>query len=82
MCMQIRRRLLEFVLAAFQRSPNFIALLKVMPSFYFPYFFFVYACNSIIMIISFDLLKIVYIMQKPIIDRLGEAYDDSAKVSF
>ncbi|BAB02570.1 unnamed protein product [Arabidopsis thaliana] len=41
---QIRRRLLEFVLAAFQRSPNFIALLK-----------------------------------KPIIDRLGEAYDDVAK---
>ncbi|AEE75626.1 putative AP-5 complex subunit zeta-1 protein [Arabidopsis thaliana] len=41
---EIRRRLLEFVLAAFQRSPNFIALLK-----------------------------------KPIIDRLGEAYDDVAK---
>ncbi|KAL0676244.1 hypothetical protein Bca4012_004225 [Brassica carinata] len=41
---EIRRRLLEFVLAAFQRSPNFIALLK-----------------------------------KPIIDRLGEAYDDPAK---
>ncbi|KAH0934245.1 hypothetical protein HID58_011362 [Brassica napus] len=41
---EIRRRLLEFVLAAFQKSPNFIALLK-----------------------------------KPIIDRLGEAYDDPAK---
>ncbi|CAA7015058.1 unnamed protein product [Microthlaspi erraticum] len=41
---EIRRRLLEFVLAAFQRSPSFISLLK-----------------------------------KPIIDRLGEAYDDPAK---
>ncbi|CAI0380057.1 unnamed protein product [Linum tenue] len=41
---QVRKRLLEFMLASFQRSPNFIALLK-----------------------------------KPIMDRLGEAYDSSAK---
>ncbi|KAK9084870.1 hypothetical protein Sjap_025281 [Stephania japonica] len=41
---EVRRRLLEFMLAAFHRSPDFIALLK-----------------------------------KPIIDRLGEAYDSSAK---
>ncbi|XP_010267733.1 PREDICTED: AP-5 complex subunit zeta-1 [Nelumbo nucifera] len=41
---EIRRRLLEFMLASFQRSPDFIALLK-----------------------------------KPIIDRLGEAYDSPAK---
>ncbi|XP_031500188.1 uncharacterized protein LOC116264226 isoform X2 [Nymphaea colorata] len=41
---EVRRSLLEFMLAAFQRSPGFIAILK-----------------------------------KPIIDRLGEAYDSSAK---
>lgn len=41
---EVRKRLLEFMLAAFQRSPNFIALLK-----------------------------------KPIMDRLGEAYDSPAK---
>ncbi|KAK9092108.1 hypothetical protein Syun_027019 [Stephania yunnanensis] len=41
---EVRRRLLGFTLAAFHRSPDFIALLK-----------------------------------KPIIDRLGEAYDSSAK---
>lgn len=41
---EIRKRLLEFTLAAFQRSPHFIALLK-----------------------------------KPIMDRLGEAYDSPAK---
>ncbi|KAJ8754695.1 hypothetical protein K2173_010786 [Erythroxylum novogranatense] len=41
---EIRKRILEFMLAAFQRSPDFIALLK-----------------------------------KPIIDRLGEAYDSPAK---
>ncbi|KAL5708828.1 hypothetical protein ACHQM5_019585 [Ranunculus cassubicifolius] len=41
---EVRRRLLEFILSAFQRSPNFVALLK-----------------------------------KPIIDRLGEAYDSPAK---
>ncbi|CAL1384553.1 unnamed protein product [Linum trigynum] len=41
---QVRKRLLEFMLASFQRSPNFIALLK-----------------------------------KPIMDRLGQAYDSSAK---
>ncbi|PIA50683.1 hypothetical protein AQUCO_01200124v1 [Aquilegia coerulea] len=41
---EVRDRLLKFMLAAFQRSPEFIALLK-----------------------------------KPIIDRLGEAYDSPAK---
>ncbi|XP_022981441.1 AP-5 complex subunit zeta-1-like [Cucurbita maxima] len=41
---KVRKRLLEFMLAAFQRSPDFIALLK-----------------------------------KPIINRLGEAYDNPAK---
>uniref|UniRef100_A0A2N9F7U5 AP-5 complex subunit zeta-1 n=1 Tax=Fagus sylvatica TaxID=28930 RepID=A0A2N9F7U5_FAGSY len=41
---EIRKRLLEFMLAAFQRSPDFIALLK-----------------------------------KPIMDRLGQAYDSPAK---
>ncbi|CAI0436495.1 unnamed protein product, partial [Linum tenue] len=41
---QVRKRLLEFMLASFQRAPNFIALLK-----------------------------------KPIMDRLGQAYDSSAK---
>ncbi|KAK9269608.1 hypothetical protein L1049_001385 [Liquidambar formosana] len=41
---EVRKRLLEFLLAAFQRFPHFIALLK-----------------------------------KPIMDRLGEAYDSSAK---
>ncbi|KAH1121077.1 hypothetical protein J1N35_004237, partial [Gossypium stocksii] len=41
---QVRRRLLEFMLASFQRSPDFIALLK-----------------------------------KPIVDRLGEAYDSPEK---
>ncbi|XP_037492537.1 AP-5 complex subunit zeta-1 isoform X2 [Jatropha curcas] len=41
---EVRKRLLEFMLSAFQRSPNFIALLK-----------------------------------KPIMDRLGEAYDSPAK---
>ncbi|KAJ9153735.1 hypothetical protein P3X46_027146 [Hevea brasiliensis] len=41
---EVRKRLLEFMLAAFQRSPDFIALLK-----------------------------------KPIMDRLGEAYDSPAK---
>ncbi|KAB1215341.1 AP-5 complex subunit zeta-1 [Morella rubra] len=41
---EIHRRLLEFMLAAFQRSPDFIALLK-----------------------------------KPIMDKLGEAYDSPAK---
>ncbi|OAY28542.1 AP-5 complex subunit zeta-1 [Manihot esculenta] len=41
---EVRKRLLEFILAAFQRSPDFIALLK-----------------------------------KPIVDRLGEAYDSPAK---
>ncbi|XP_023536277.1 AP-5 complex subunit zeta-1-like [Cucurbita pepo subsp. pepo] len=41
---KVRKRLLEFMLAAFQRSPAFIALLK-----------------------------------KPIIDRLGEAYENPAK---
>ncbi|KAK1324820.1 hypothetical protein QJS10_CPA01g00951 [Acorus calamus] len=43
---EVRKRLLEFILAAFHRSPDFIALLK-----------------------------------KPIIDRLGEAYDSTAKVA-
>ncbi|CAK9186411.1 unnamed protein product [Ilex paraguariensis] len=42
--MDVQKRLLEFMLAAFHRSPNFIALLK-----------------------------------KPIVDRLGEAYDSPAK---
>ncbi|XP_042502861.1 AP-5 complex subunit zeta-1 isoform X2 [Macadamia integrifolia] len=42
---EVQKRLLEFMLAAFQRSPDFIALLK-----------------------------------KPIIDRLGEAYDSPAKM--
>ncbi|KAI3928421.1 hypothetical protein MKW98_024022 [Papaver atlanticum] len=42
---EVRRRLLKFMLAAFQRSPEFIALLK-----------------------------------KPIIDRLGEAYENPAKM--
>ncbi|KAE9458203.1 hypothetical protein C3L33_09891, partial [Rhododendron williamsianum] len=42
----VQKRLLEFMLAAFQRSPDFVALLK-----------------------------------KPIIDRLGEAYDGPAKVA-
>ncbi|KAJ4726120.1 AP-5 complex subunit zeta-1 [Melia azedarach] len=42
---EIRRRLLEFMLSSFQRSPDFIALLK-----------------------------------KPIMDRLGEAYDSPAKM--
>ncbi|KAA8523712.1 hypothetical protein F0562_010135 [Nyssa sinensis] len=41
---QVQKRLLEFMLAAFHRSPHFIALLK-----------------------------------KPIVDRLGEAYDSPAK---
>ncbi|XP_056167896.1 uncharacterized protein LOC130138286 isoform X1 [Syzygium oleosum] len=41
---EVQKRLLEFMLAAFQRSPNFVALLK-----------------------------------KPIMDRLGEAYDSPAK---
>lgn len=41
---EVRKRLLEFMLAAFQRSPDFIALLK-----------------------------------KPIMDRLAEAYDSTAK---
>ncbi|KAK4439826.1 hypothetical protein Salat_0317500 [Sesamum alatum] len=41
---EVQKRLLEFMLAAFHRSPHFIALLK-----------------------------------KPIVDRLGEAYDNSAK---
>ncbi|KMS98486.1 hypothetical protein BVRB_4g091790 [Beta vulgaris subsp. vulgaris] len=41
---EVRRRLLEFMLASFQRSPDFIALLK-----------------------------------KPIVDRLGEAYDSQEK---
>ncbi|KAM2718392.1 hypothetical protein EV1_030307 [Malus domestica] len=41
---EVRKRLLEFMLAAFQRSPDFIALLK-----------------------------------KPIMDRLGEAYDSPEK---
>ncbi|KAL6999346.1 hypothetical protein U1Q18_000506 [Sarracenia purpurea var. burkii] len=41
---EVQKRLLEFMLAAFHRSPNFIALLK-----------------------------------KPIVDRLGEAYDSPAK---
>ncbi|KAL5548279.1 hypothetical protein UlMin_003510 [Ulmus minor] len=41
---EVRKRLLEFMLSAFQRSPNFIALLK-----------------------------------KPIMDRLGEAYDSPEK---
>ncbi|KAI4390098.1 hypothetical protein MLD38_002246 [Melastoma candidum] len=41
---EIQKRLLEFMLSAFQRSPNFIAILK-----------------------------------KPIMDRLGEAYDSAAK---
>jgi AP-5 complex subunit zeta-1 len=35
---EIRRRLLEFVLAAFQRSPNFIALLKVMSAYFILFF--------------------------------------------
>ncbi|KAG9454121.1 hypothetical protein H6P81_007025 [Aristolochia fimbriata] len=43
-CYEVRRRLLEFMLASFQRSPNFVALLK-----------------------------------KPIVDKLGEAYDSPAK---
>uniref|UniRef100_A0A9I9DGX2 AP-5 complex subunit zeta-1 n=1 Tax=Cucumis melo TaxID=3656 RepID=A0A9I9DGX2_CUCME len=43
-CYKVRKRLLEFMLAAFQRSPAFIALLK-----------------------------------KPIMDRLGEAYENPAK---
>ncbi|KAK2639560.1 hypothetical protein Ddye_027355 [Dipteronia dyeriana] len=42
---EVRKRLLEFMLAAFQRSPDFVALLK-----------------------------------KPIMDRLGEAYDSPAKM--
>ncbi|KAJ4975689.1 hypothetical protein NE237_000795 [Protea cynaroides] len=42
---EVQKRLLEFMLAAFQRSPDFIALLK-----------------------------------KPIIDKLGEAYDSPAKM--
>ncbi|KAJ0102406.1 hypothetical protein Patl1_04288 [Pistacia atlantica] len=42
---EVRRRLLEFMLGAFQRSPDFIALLK-----------------------------------KPIMDRLGEAYESPAKM--
>ncbi|PKA53525.1 hypothetical protein AXF42_Ash009021 [Apostasia shenzhenica] len=41
---EVRKRLSDFMLAAFQRSPHFIALLK-----------------------------------KPIVDRLGEAYDSAAK---
>ncbi|CAO2835949.1 unnamed protein product [Amaranthus hypochondriacus] len=41
---EVRKRFLEFMLASFQRSPNFISLLK-----------------------------------KPIIDRLGEAYDSQEK---
>ncbi|KAL3508521.1 hypothetical protein ACH5RR_027922 [Cinchona calisaya] len=41
---EVQKRLLEFMLAAFRRSPDFIALLK-----------------------------------KPIVDRLAEAYDNSAK---
>lgn len=41
---EVQKRLLDFLLAAFQRSPQFIALLK-----------------------------------KPIVDRLGEAYDSPAK---
>ncbi|KAI3456965.1 hypothetical protein Pfo_013628 [Paulownia fortunei] len=41
---EVQKRLLEFMLAAFHRSPHFIALLK-----------------------------------KPIVDRLGEAYDNPAK---
>lgn len=41
---EVQKRLLEFMLAAFHRSPDFVALLK-----------------------------------KPIIDRLGEAYDSPAK---
>ncbi|KAL8144288.1 hypothetical protein V2J09_017320 [Rumex salicifolius] len=44
-CYEIRKRLLEFMLAAFQRSPNFVAVLK-----------------------------------KPIMDRLGEAYDGPEKL--
>ncbi|KAL5736015.1 hypothetical protein ACOSP7_030485 [Xanthoceras sorbifolium] len=42
---EVRKRLLEFMLAAFQRSPDFVALLK-----------------------------------KPIMDRLGEAYDSPVKM--
>ncbi|XP_073313395.1 uncharacterized protein [Primulina huaijiensis] len=42
---EVQRRLVEFMLAAFQRSPHFIALLK-----------------------------------KPIVNRLGEAYDNPAKL--
>lgn len=36
--LQIRKRLLEFMLSAFQRSPDFIALLKACP--FFPFIFF------------------------------------------
>ncbi|CAN1318581.1 AP-5 complex subunit zeta-1 [Linum perenne] len=43
-CYQVRKKLLEYMLASFQRSPNFVALLK-----------------------------------KPIMNRLGEAYDSPAK---
>ncbi|XP_020270164.1 AP-5 complex subunit zeta-1 isoform X1 [Asparagus officinalis] len=43
-CFEVQKRLVDFMLAAFQRSPQFIALLK-----------------------------------KPIVDRLGEAYDSPAK---
>ncbi|CAN1318583.1 AP-5 complex subunit zeta-1 [Linum perenne] len=45
-CYQVRKKLLEYMLASFQRSPNFVALLK-----------------------------------KPIMNRLGEAYDSPAKVA-
>ncbi|XP_057766488.1 uncharacterized protein LOC130986951 [Salvia miltiorrhiza] len=43
-CYEVQKRLLEFLLSAFHRSPHFIALLK-----------------------------------KPIVDRLGEAYDNPVK---
>ncbi|KAG0485308.1 hypothetical protein HPP92_009184 [Vanilla planifolia] len=43
-CVEVRKRFSDFMLAAFQRSPHFITLLK-----------------------------------KPIVDRLGEAYDSHAK---
>ncbi|KAH7544332.1 hypothetical protein JRO89_XS15G0150400 [Xanthoceras sorbifolium] len=64
----VRKRLLEFMLAAFQRSPDFVALLKI----FLLDISEVYSCRW--------LQSSLTLLQKPIMDRLGEAYDSPVKM--
>ncbi|KAH9803447.1 AP-5 complex subunit zeta-1 [Citrus sinensis] len=72
---EVRKRLLEFLLAVFQRSPDFIALLKVSSRKILPYsrYLIIYIFQP------FDIQELFQCM-KPIMDRLAEAYDSPAKM--